>query len=81
MIGGQVRNTAGEALKGVKIVVEGKAVTVLTVSDESGRFSVLELVPGAYRLKLEKGSYAAQEAKAEVKAGTLASVDVTMRSR
>ncbi len=81
MIGGQVRNAAGEALKGVKIVVEGKAVTVLTVSDEAGRFSVLELVPGAYRLKLEKGSYADQEARTEVKAGTLASVDVTMRSR
>lgn len=81
MIGGQVRSTAGEALKGVKIVVEGKAVTVLTVTDESGRFSVLELLPGDYRLKLSKGDYPDQEAKAQVKAGTLATVNVTMRNR
>ncbi len=81
MIGGQVRSAAGEPLTGVKIVVEGKAVTVLTVTDEQGRFSVVELLPGAYRLKLEKGSYADQEAKAEVKAGSLATVNVTMRSR
>ncbi|MNK62431.1 Cna protein B-type domain protein [compost metagenome] len=81
MIGGQVRNAAGEALRGVKIVVEGKAVTILTVTDETGRFSVLDLLPGEYRLKLEKGTFADQEAKAQVQAGTLASVDVTMRSR
>ena len=81
MIGGQVRNAAGEALRGVKIVVEGKAVTILTVTDENGRFSVLDLLPGEYRLKLEKGSFADQVAKAQVQAGTLASVDVTMRSR
>lgn len=81
MIGGQVRNQAGEALRGVKIVVEGKAVTILTVTDEAGRYSVLELLPGAYRLKLSKGDHADQEAKAQVSAGSLASVDVVMRSR
>lgn len=81
MIGGQVSNTAGEPLKGVKIVVEGKAVTVLTVTDDAGRFSVLELLPGDYRLKLEKGTYADQEAKTQVKAGSMASVNVTLRAR
>lgn len=81
VIGGLVRDDAGKALSGVRIIVEGKSATVLTVTDEQGRFSVVELLPGAYRLKLEKGSYQAQEVKAEVRAGSLASVNVTMRKR
>jgi hypothetical protein len=79
MIGGQVRDAAGKALQGVKIVVEGKAVTILVVTDDAGRFTVQELLPGDYQLKLSKGSYAAQVAKAQVKAGLQASLDVTMR--
>lgn len=81
MIGGQVRNTAGEALQGVKIIVEGKAVTVLTVTDDEGRFSVTELLPGDYRLKLSKGSYSDQEAQTQVKAGSLASLNLILRNR
>ncbi len=81
MIGGQVKSASGEGLQGVKIVVEGKAVTVLTVSDNAGRFSVLELAPGDYRLMLSKGSYPDHQAKAQVKAGSQASVNVVMRDR
>lgn len=81
MISGRVRSAAGQPLKGVKVVVEGQAVTVLTVSDEHGRFSVLDLLPGTYRVSLSKAAYSAQEAPAVVKVGSPATLDVVLKGR
>lgn len=54
---GRVTDAAGAPLGGVKLVLEGPELTVLTVSDAQGRFSVADVPLGRYTLTSSKAGY------------------------
>lgn len=56
-LAGRVTDAAGAPLQGVKIVLEGPELTVLTVSDAQGRFGVADVPLGSYRLTATKAGY------------------------
>ena len=76
-IGGAVTDLATKkALAGVKIVVEGKDLTVLTITGSDGRFSVADLPPGKYKLTATRAGYAPKAAQAVVTAKAGATVAI-----
>ena len=68
--------TARKPVGGVKIVVEGKDLTVLTITGADGRFSVADLPPGKYKLQASKPGFQAKAAWATVTAKAGASVAI-----
>lgn len=46
-------------LPGVRVTIVGSALSVLAMSSEDGRFRVIDLPPGEYRLKAERPGYMA----------------------
>ncbi|HEY9899424.1 MAG TPA: carboxypeptidase-like regulatory domain-containing protein [Pantanalinema sp.] len=66
-IEGTVTDAATAApLGGVRLVLEGTGVSVLAVTDTAGRFKVIDLGPGQYRVRAERPGYAAATASARV---------------
>jgi hypothetical protein len=60
----------------VKIVVEGKDLTVLTITGSDGRFSVADLPPGKYKLQASRPGYQTKAATATLTAKAGASVAI-----
>lgn len=78
-IGGAVSDLATrKPLGGVKIVVEGKDLTVLTITGSDGRFSVADLPPGKYKLTATRAGYQSKAATATVTAKAGASVAIAL---
>lgn len=70
---GAVEGTVTEAgsdapLAGVRLVLEGTGVSVLAVTDAAGRFKIIDLGPGQYRVRAERPGYAAATATARIAA-------------
>lgn len=79
-IGGAVTDAATrKPLAGVKIVVESKDLTVLTITGSDGRFVVADLPPGKYRLTATRAGYKSGLANATVtaKAGATVAMQLT----
>jgi hypothetical protein len=62
-LSGVVTDASGAAIPGAKLTVAGPADIREVVSDDSGRFSVGNLTPGIYRVKVEKEGFKVSEAK------------------
>jgi hypothetical protein len=74
-IGGTVTDgTTKKPLAGVKIVVEGKDLTVLTITGSDGRFSVADLPPAKYKLTASRAGYQVRITQATVTAKAGATV-------
>ncbi len=79
-IGGAVTDLATKKpLGGVKIVVEGKDLTVLTITGSDGRYVVADLPPGKYKLTATRAGYQSRAATATVtaKAGATVAIGLT----
>lgn len=68
---GAVEGTVTDAatatpVAGARLVLEGTGVSVLAVTDAAGRFKIIDLGPGEYRLRAERPGYAAASTTARV---------------
>lgn len=76
-ISGQIVDAATRRpIGGVKIVVEGGELTVLTITASDGRFTVGDLPPGRYKVTASRAGYKPKQAAASVTAKAGASVNV-----
>ncbi|MNX71056.1 hypothetical protein D3C86_1023570 [compost metagenome] len=55
-----------EPLAGVRLFLEGTGVSVLAVTDAAGRFKIIDLAPGQYKVRAERPGYAAASATARI---------------
>ena len=65
-------------LSGVKIVVEGGDLTVLTITGSDGRYAVGDLPPGRYKVTASRAGYGTKPAAAAVTAKAGAVVNVAL---
>ena len=65
-------------LGGAKIVVEGKDLTVLTITGSDGSFSVADLPPGKYKLTASRAGYQSRSLTATVTAKAGATVSLPL---
>lgn len=78
-IGGAVTDAATrKPLAGVKIVVESKDLTVLTITGSDGRFMVADLPPGKYRLTATRAGFKSGISSASVTAKAGATVTLQL---
>jgi uncharacterized surface anchored protein len=80
---GQIAGTVVDAatkrpLSGVKIVVEGGDLTVLTITGSDGRYAVGDLPPGRYKVTASRAGYASKPAAAAVTAKAGAVVNIAL---
>lgn len=78
-IGGTIADqVTKKPLAGVKLVVESKDLTVLTITGSDGRFVVADLPPGKYKLTATRAGYQSRAATATVTAKAGATVAITL---
>lgn len=65
-------------LSGVKIVVEGGDLTVLTITGSDGRYAVGDLPPGRYKVTVSRAGFASKQAAASVTAKAGATVNLSL---
>ncbi len=74
-----VDGVSKQVLGGVKLVVEGQDLTVLTLSDAQGKFNVTDLPPGRYAITASRPRYQKKSASASVTAQTGAWVTLALQ--
>ncbi|MBO9541966.1 carboxypeptidase regulatory-like domain-containing protein [bacterium] len=55
-----------EPLAGVRLFLEGTGVSVVAVTDAAGRFKIIDLAPGQYKVRAERSGYAVATATARI---------------
>jgi hypothetical protein len=79
-LSGVVTDTSGAAVPGATLTVAGPADTRTVTSDDGGRFSVGNLTPGMYRIKVQKDGFKVVEAKnIEVVINRSSNVNLTLQ--
>jgi hypothetical protein len=80
-IQGQVLDSAGSAVAGARVMLQGPTDVPLLVTDARGAFMVENLSPGVYTVKVEAGGYFMRQLKANVepRATTLTSPTLTRK--
>ncbi len=76
-IAGRVVDEAGEALPGVTVSVTGAATRIAT-ADGDGRFAIVQLPPGTYRIAAQLDGFSSVETVASVPEGRTAEVELTL---
>ena len=79
-LSGVVADSTGAAIPGATLTITGPADTRTVTSDESGHFSVGNLTPGLYQIKVQKEGFKIDEAKnVEVVINRSSSVNLTLQ--
>ena len=76
VIAGRVVDSSGAILQGAQVQLQSKGLTV--ASNERGEFSLPDLAPGNYQVRVSYVGFKAYETEVTVAAGELKRVDVTL---
>ena len=75
---GQIVDDSGAALPGTMVSVTGANVSRIALADEDGRFAIVKLPAGTYRIVAQLDGFNTVETVASVPAGRTAQVDLTL---
>jgi hypothetical protein len=79
MIRGTITDAKGAKLTGVRVTLEGKDLTVMTISGPDGSFVLRELPAGAYKLSVSKQSFVARYFSLTLKPGQEAKHTISLQ--